>query len=94
MLQFDWDDANREHIAKHSVTPQEAEEALNADTLELAAYEVAGEDRLEELGMTDSGRILLLVTVIRGDRLRVVTAFDASRNQRLDFLTYHRGFYD
>jgi uncharacterized protein len=94
MLRFDWDDANREHLAKHSVTPREAEEALNADTLELAAYEVAGEERLEELGMTDSGRILFLVTAVRGERLRVVTAFDATRSQRLDFLAYHRGFYD
>jgi uncharacterized DUF497 family protein len=94
MLRFDWDDANREHLARHSVTPREAEEALNADTLELAAYEVAGEERLEELGMTDAGRILFLVTVVRGEQLRVVTAFDAARNQRLDFLAYHRGFYD
>jgi hypothetical protein len=25
---FDWDDANEEHLARHGVTPEEAEEAL------------------------------------------------------------------
>jgi uncharacterized protein len=94
MLRFEWDDANRTHIAKHLVTPSEVEEALNADTLELAAYDVGGEERQEELGMTDAGRILFVVTTIRAGWLRVVTAFDASRSQRLDFLTYHRGFYE
>jgi hypothetical protein len=27
-VEFDWDEANEEHIARHAVTPEEAEEAF------------------------------------------------------------------
>ena len=94
MLQFDWDDANRNHIARHGVGPQEAEEAFNSDTLELDAYERRNEPRLAELGITDSGRILFVVTTMRGKLVRVVTAYDATRTQRLKYLAYYRSFYE
>jgi len=94
MLQFDWDDANRNHVARHEVEPSEVEEAFNGDTLELDAYELDNEPRLEELGITDSGRILFIVTTIRQLRVRVVTAFDATRAQRLKFLAYYRSLYE
>jgi uncharacterized DUF497 family protein len=58
MFRFDWDDANRGHIARHMVKPEEVEEAFNGDTLQLEAYVLRGEQRYEDLGMTDSGRIL------------------------------------
>jgi hypothetical protein len=38
--QFDWDAANVEHIACHSVTPQEAEQVLLGVTLDLDPQEV------------------------------------------------------
>jgi uncharacterized protein len=94
MLKFDWDDANREHIARHGLLPHEVEEVFNGDTLELAAYAVRGEQRYEDLGITKSGRILFVVTTIRGDTLRPVTAFDATRSQRSRFLAFHRSFHE
>ena len=94
MLQFDWDDANRDHIAHHSVLPQEVEEAFNGDTLELAAYILGGEQRYEDLGISDSGRILFVVSTIRGERVRVITAFDATRSQKLKFLAFHRSIHE
>ncbi len=94
MLKFDWDDANRNHIALHDVEPYEVEEAFNADTLELDHYVISGEERFEELGTTDSGRILFVVTTIRGEMLRVVTAFDASRLQKSRFLAFHRSRHE
>ena len=32
---FDWDEANIEHIARHNVMPEEAEQVLGHDPLEL-----------------------------------------------------------
>lgn len=85
MFRFDWDDANSDHIARHGVTVEEAEEAFNGYTLELGYEVVDGEERVEEVGATAKGRILDLVTVLRGDRIRVVTAFDAPRAMRLEY---------
>jgi hypothetical protein len=94
MFRFDWDDANRGHIARHGVIPDEVEEAFNGDTLELGDYTVGGEQRYEDLGITDSGRILFLVTTVRGDFIRPVTAFDATHNQTIRFLDFHRSLHE
>jgi uncharacterized DUF497 family protein len=94
MLGFDWDDANRDHIARHEVSVDEFEEAFNTDTLELAAYVVGGEQRYEDLGVTDSGRILFLVTTVRGDLIRPITAFDATRIQKFRFLAFQRSLHE
>lgn len=77
MLGFDWDDANRAHIARHEVSVTEVEEAACGDTLDLDSYVVDGELRFEDLGATLSGRILKLVTTDRNGLVRVVTAFEA-----------------
>ena len=37
VMQFEWDDANTDHIRRHSVTPEEAEQACANDPIELAA---------------------------------------------------------
>ena len=34
---FDWDNANVGHIAEHDVTPEEAEEVLLGDPLEMVS---------------------------------------------------------
>jgi len=86
MLRFDWDDANQRHIALHDVTVEEAEEAFNSDTLELGFDFVDEEERIDELGATANGRILRIVTVLRDDKVRVVTAFDAPRLMKLAYL--------
>ncbi len=71
MLAFDWDEDNRNHIARHGVSTQEAEEALTGITKELDFYVVRDEERIEEVGTTLAGRILFLVTTIRNDSVRV-----------------------
>ena len=51
-LEFDWDDANRNHLARHDVTPQEAEEVVLGDPLdiELQTAEGGGEERVLHVG--------------------------------------------
>jgi uncharacterized DUF497 family protein len=85
MFSFEWDDANRRHIALHRVTVEEAEEAFNSDTMEIAFDVIDSEQRLEEVGATAKGRILRIVTTIRGDKVRVVTAFDAPKQMKIAY---------
>ncbi len=91
---FDWDDGNRNHIARHNVTIDEAEQAVNRFTWDLDRYEVRGEERQEAVGETENGRILFLVVTDRDDRLRVVTAYDATRSLKLQYLAIRGAFDD
>jgi len=75
-LDFDWDDANVAHVVRHQVVPREAEEAVLLDPVDLGSEVVDGEERYASLGATAKGRVLLVVTTWRNDRIRVVTAFE------------------
>ena len=79
MIEFDWDAANRRHLAEHSVTPAEFEQALY-DSEDLHFDVLGGEDRYHSVGLTDSGRLLFLAWTIRGEKIRAVTAFDAPQS--------------
>jgi uncharacterized protein len=87
-LMFDWDEANIAHIAEHGVTPGEAEEVVTGGPLDLEYTIRNGEARLRQAGETSTGRILAVVTVIRNGRIRVVTAYPASRSLRATYLTH------
>lgn len=87
MLEFDWDADNLAHIAEHDFTPEEVEFALTHRTLEVEFQDWHDcEDRYSEIGMTPGGRILLIVTTLRGSSLRVVTAYDAARHHAKEYL--------
>jgi hypothetical protein len=95
-LIFDWDEANRDHLAKHDVTPQEAEEVFLRDPLDME-LQIAGvsngEERLQQLGETAAGRILQLVTTWRDGEVRVISAWDAPRQLNLYYLAEMRRRY-
>jgi len=78
MLEFDWDDENLRHIARHDVTAVETEHVLTHPTIDIEVEQEYGEERFKEAGVTASGRILEVVTTWRGLKIRVVTAYDAS----------------
>jgi uncharacterized DUF497 family protein len=44
-IRFDWDKANTEHIARHGVKPEEAEQALENAPVDLNYEVVEAEDR-------------------------------------------------
>ena len=75
-FEFDWDEANIGHVARHSVLPEEAEQVILNDPVDLRIEVVEGDDRYLSLGATVQGRVLLVVTTRRQDRVRVVTAFE------------------
>ena len=79
---FDWDEENRAHIARHGVSPEEAEQVLANDPLDGGIQDHAGEDRFVEIGRTDAMRLLVVITTARGELTRVVTAFPAPPDAR------------
>ncbi len=78
---FDWDENNLEHIARHGVTAHEVEELMMNDPLDFGRVLRNGEDRTVQVGITDDGRFLTVITAERGYKIRVVTAYDARRVQ-------------
>jgi len=85
VIEFDWDDENLNHIARHGVTREETEFVLKHRTLEGEVQDWHDELRFTEVGMTAAGRVLLVVTTVRNDRIRVVTAYDANFRNRREF---------
>ena len=91
-VEFEWDDANEEHIGAHGLEPDEVEEALTDPMRAPAnAYQVPGERRRAVLCRTDNGRLLFVVYTMRGGRLRVVTARDATDLERRQYRRRNRG---
>jgi uncharacterized DUF497 family protein len=80
---FEWDDGNLDHIDIHGVSAEEAEEALlDPRRLRVPSQHEADEPRWAVLGETEGGRILFVVYTTRANRIRVVTARNATRTER------------
>jgi uncharacterized DUF497 family protein len=67
-LRFDWDVHNVGHLARHGVRPEDAEQALSGQILDLD-YGVAenGEERWTAMGQATDGRILVIVWTVLDD---------------------------
>jgi len=75
-IEFDWDEANVGHLARHRVLPNEAEQVILNNPVDLGMEIIEWEERYLNLGATLRGRVLLVVTTWREERVRVVTAFE------------------
>jgi len=91
-LNFEWDPSNVSHIARHAVTPEEAEQVLLNDPFDLGYENIAGEERWTSIGHTDTLRVLVLVWTLReGEIVRVITGREAARTARIAYLR-EKGF--
>ena len=81
-MPFLWDAGNIDHIARHDVLPEEVEQVLENDPFDVSRYIRHGEERLNQVGETDAGRVLVVVSTERGEFIRVVTAHPADRDMR------------
>jgi uncharacterized DUF497 family protein len=61
-IEFDWDHAYIGHLARHSVLPEEAEQVILNDPLDVRMEIVEGEERYLNVAATVQGRVLLVVT--------------------------------
>ena len=75
--EFEWDEANEEHILRHDVYPEEVEEVFAGNP-----YIRRNRDRYLVYGRDDSGPYLTVVCTGRGARIRVITARDMNRSER------------
>ena len=90
-IEFDWDNDNLRHLARHRVTQQEAEQAIldeNAILLEIES--IYGEDRTKVLGMTRSGKLIVVIFTFRQRAIRPVTAYSAPKRLRKCYLDRRR----
>lgn len=79
-----WDPWNVIHIARHGITPEEAEQACHGRHITLATHH----DRLLLLGVTAGGRTIILILHPEGDDIYyAVTARPASRKERAFYQT-------
>jgi hypothetical protein len=85
-MEYDWDFGNVSHIARHNITPHEVEQVFENGPFELELQTVKDEDRFTLVGETDKGRILVVVAKWAGDLLRPITAWDAPKSVKLNYL--------
>jgi len=80
---FDWDEANISHIAKHNVTPAEAEELFFdlENVLDQDLEHSQSEQRLIIIGKTKEDRLLYQIYTTRGDRIRVISSRDLNKRE-------------
>ena len=85
---FEWDEANRGHLARHRVTQEEFEQGMRNDPVELGSADVNRELRTKVAAVTDRGRILEMVYTVRRGKIRAVTAYPANRSKRERYRGY------
>lgn len=88
MLLFEWDSdkANR-NIKIHNVSFDEASTTFK-DTLSLTIYDPLHsdkEDRYVLIGSSHKNRLLVVVYTERGDRIRIISARKAVKNERKQY---------
>jgi uncharacterized DUF497 family protein len=80
ITEFEWDDDNIEHMARHSVSPDEVEGVAFDDEPWVKKGRV---ETRYMLGYTVSGRYLFVVYVLKGKgKARVITAMDMDEKTR------------
>lgn len=85
IIGFDWDEGNARKNDKHGVTQSEAEQVFLNDPLLIVedGAHSKSEPRFHALGITDQGRKLHVTFTLRGQYLRVISARDMHRKERL-----------
>jgi uncharacterized DUF497 family protein len=78
---FDWDPGNIDHIIdRHDVYPEEAEQVF------LNVAHIRREERFyHAYGQDDAGRYLHIVCVLRGNKVRVVSARPMNASERRSY---------
>lgn len=84
---FDWDRNNLRKIRAHGIARDEAEQAVGNRAIPVYEQSVGDECRFVYYGESDAGRLLAVVLTERGDKIRIITAYDLDASQKRD---YHR----
>lgn len=81
--EFEWDQANIEHIAHHNVIPAEAEEIFfdRNNAVDEDIEHSATEERFLIIGKTKERRLLYQIFTRRGDKIRVISSRDINKKE-------------
>jgi uncharacterized DUF497 family protein len=87
-MDFEWDDAKAEsNERKHGVSFTE-DMTVFADESSLTGDDPdhsADEERYVTMGLSTDGRLLVISHTDRGERIRIISAREASRTERRDY---------
>jgi len=87
-MDFEWDDTKAEaNERKHGVSFAEAMTVF-ADELSLTGYDPdhsVEEDRYVIMGLSAVGRVLVISHTDRGEKIRIISAREASRAEQKDY---------
>jgi uncharacterized DUF497 family protein len=80
---FEWDDDNVDHVARHGIEPEEIEEALtDPDVMVSPSRRRSRERRWEAVGITQGGRVLFVAFTRREGWVRAITAHEATPTEK------------
>jgi uncharacterized DUF497 family protein len=78
-VEFDWDKHNEQHLAKHGIRKEDAEDVLCGNHI-LSEFQIEGsEPRWAAVGVTRSGRVLEIIFAVRGEAIRPITGWLADK---------------
>ena len=83
---FDWDRNNLRKIRAHRIKQVEVEQALSRDPILIYEQDASGEGRYVYYGETEGNRLIAVVLTERGEKIRVITAYDLDAGQKRDYL--------
>lgn len=87
-LQFEWDSKKaRANERKHGITFEEASTIFD-DPLSITIHDPAhsiGEDRFITVGTSVTGRLIVVVHTEHGDTIRIISARNATRNEKRQY---------
>ena len=86
MVVFDWDRNNLRKIRAHRIKQVEVEQALSRDPILIYEQDANGEVRYVYYGETEGNRLIAVVLTERGEKIRVITAYDLDAGQKRDYL--------
>ena len=85
MQGFDWDEGNIDkNWQRHEVTSKECEGIFFSEPL-ITFEDIKhskSEKRFGVIGQTEKGRILQVIYIVRGGKIRIISARDANRRER------------
>lgn len=88
LMDFEWNDDKADiNERKHGVTFTEAM-TIFGDFLAVTGYDpfhAENEDRFLTMGMSVEGRLLVVSHTDRGDKIRIISARQATRRERKDY---------
>lgn len=84
---FVWDAENIGHLARHQIIPVEAEQVIQNRPVDLDAYLRNAEERTVQVGETDAGRILIVISTMLERNIRVITGWPAKERLQRYFST-------